>query len=496
MMMMTELDDRRDRSPQRYTSSVSARSSTMNLTDGFVGTIQSASSSSLRKSEPSVLVPILPKHNSEHRATHSKRQQHSLSATDAVPSSPSPPARSLPLVPLEQVTSFFEMASVVAPTDAPSLWSRWLVDRLPTRTALRTAQIEISEQRFMAAMCKSLESFKVFRTLGAGAFGAVLEVKCTKPGHRWPNKRYAMKVCFNYDLSTSQAQGAFANEYKELVSLPTHHNVVRFLCDFFGEITDSIRSRLPEFARESSIVRKQDGSTHNRKTQFFVLELADCSLGEFLRDQYPPQSIVPHRLVATIVSQVGSALLHLEQHRVAHRDIKRDNILLNRNPKHDARNPLSLPITRCIVSDFGTACQLNERLRCTVRVSDTGALLSSSLGNPAHIAPELHATLAAAKAARRACEVELDYSKQAVFELGVLGFEIVTGTGPIEDYPSPSFEYRDDQIATIPEERLGRDQAEMLRRAISFEAASRPSLVELIRCFDGARGSKHRDRTS
>ena len=87
--------------------------------------------------------------------------------------------------------------------------------------------------------------------------------------------------------------------------------------------------------------------------------------------------------------------------------------------------------------------------------------------------------------------MELDYSRQSVFELGVLGFEIVNGCHPVEGYPfsvtsrsTGRIEYGDDDIAQISADRLGSEQASMLRRAVSCDASRRPSLDELIRCFD------------
>jgi len=87
--------------------------------------------------------------------------------------------------------------------------------------------------------------------------------------------------------------------------------------------------------------------------------------------------------------------------------------------------------------------------------------------------------------------VELDYSRQSVFELGVLAFEIVNGYHPISEYlvsvtsrSTGRIEYGDDDIARISPDRLGSEQASMLRRAVSCDASRRPSLDELIRCFD------------
>ena len=74
----------------------------------------------------------------------------------------------------------------------------------------------------------------------------VAQVTCTTPGFMWLNKQYALKVCFNFDLSTDQARNAYINEFIELVKLPSHPNIIRFLCEFVGEIHDNIRPHLPD----------------------------------------------------------------------------------------------------------------------------------------------------------------------------------------------------------------------------------------------------------
>jgi len=213
------------------------------------------------------------------------------------------------------------------------------------------------------------------------------------------------------------------------------------------------------------------------------------SLKRLLASRFAPPSIVPHRMVATIISQVGSGLRHLDRHRLAHRDIKTDNILVETRLVDATTNEIE--ITRCVLIDFGTSCRLTEQLRASTFVDHTGLILGAHWGNASHIAPELQSALGSAVRANLRQEVELDYSRQSVFELGVVGFEIVNGCHPVEGYPfsvtSPStgrVQYGDGDIAQISADRLGSEQASMLRRAVSCDASRRPSLDELIGCFD------------
>ena len=362
-------------------------------------------------------------------------------------------------------------------------------DRILARLnqCLTRARDEIHEQRFMSAACRRSSEFQVSRVLGQGDFGMVALVTCTTPGFKWPTKQYALKVCFNFEYSSSQARRQFVDEFIELAKLPSHPNIIRFLCEFVDEIHDNIRRHLPEFARGASSYGTPGRQT-NRKTQFLVMELHEMSLDRLLESRFAPPSIVPHRMVATIISQVGSGLRHLDRHRLAHRDIKTDNIMVETRVNETTNE---IEITRCVLIDFGMSCRLNDQMRDSILVSDTGVILGPQWGNASHIAPELHSALGSAMRANRRQEVELDYSRQSVFELGVLGFEIVNGSHPVSGYPfsvtsrsTGVVAYRDGDIAQIAEDRLGSEQAAMLKRAVSCEASRRPSLEELIRCFD------------
>ena len=343
------------------------------------------------------------------------------------------------------------------------------------------------EQRFMSAACRRSDEFQVSRVLGSGDNGMVAQVMCTTPSFKWPTKQYALKVCFNFEHNSSQARRQFVDEFIELAKLPSHPNIIRFLCEFVDEIHDNIRRHLPEFARGASSYGTPGRQT-NRKTQFLVMELHEMSLDRLLESRFAPPSIVPHRMVATIISQVGSGLRHLDRHRLAHRDVKPDNIMVDTRINSSTNE---IEITRCVLIDFGTSCRLNDEMKDVVAVSERGRLLGASWGNAEHIAPELHSAVGSATRARREVRVELDYSRQSVFELGVLAFEIVNGCHPVEGYPGSvtsrstgMIEYGDDDIARISADRLGSEQASMLRRAVSCDASRRPSLDELIRCFD------------
>jgi len=380
---------------------------------------------------------------------------------------------------------------------------------LEQRVAALTLQLEgmegsLHEQKFMSAMCKDATSFEFVDSdgevvgdanangakLGQGAFGVALRSRCIVQGHPRPTQQYALKVCFNYDeLSTNTVRGVFVTEFMELVKLPSHPNIVRFVCQFVAEVQQVSRF-LPDFAPLFS----DDGRP--LKTQFFALELLTTSLSGLLMERRGRG--VSQREASLIIAQVGCGLRHLENHRIAHRDIKPPNVLV------ELTNDERREVKRCVIGDFGSACELNENLCSTVAVSDTGSLLTPKWGNDAHTAPELHSRLQPALSQRRAAMIEMDYSKQGVFELGVLAFEVLIGSVPFAGYPGTCtnrqgvVEYADTQIPSIIEQHanqqqqrqssdtttITREQEAILKRAVSCDPSRRPTLQEVIDCFD------------
>jgi len=380
---------------------------------------------------------------------------------------------------------------------------------LEQRVAALTLQLDgmegsLHEQKFMSAMCKDATSFEFVDSdgavvgdananaakLGQGAYGVALRSRCIVQGHPRPTQQYALKVCFNYDeLSTNTVRGAFVTEFMELVKLPSHPNIVRFVCQFVAEVQQVSRF-LPDFARPVS----DDGRP--LKTQFFALELLTTSLSGLLMERRGRG--VSQREASLIIVQVGCGLRHLENHRVAHRDIKPANVLV------ELTNDERREVKRCVIGDFGSACELNENLCSTIAVSDTGLLLTPKWGNDAHTAPELHSRLQPALSQRRAAMIEMDYSEQGVFELGVLAFEVLIGSVPIAGYPGTCtnrqgvVEYADTRIPSIIEQQVNqqqqrqssdmttitREQEEILKRAVSCDPSRRPTLQEVIDCFD------------
>lgn len=168
-------------------------------------------------------------------------------------------------------------------------------------------------------------------------------------------------------------------------------------------------------------------------------------------------------MVVHLLSQVGAGLLHLDQHHVSHRDIKPDNILISLQPLPRTLNSVAA-IARCVIADFGTSVKLNSpgvQRRSLPAMSEIVLFACGNVsptwtlwGNQAHLAPEVLNDFSSGKRKSQndpsAVEVVLDYTKQSVFELGTLDFEIVLGDTPVHGYPNDSTDPVTQQVKYSP----------------------------------------------
>jgi serine/threonine protein kinase len=99
-----------------------------------------------------------------------------------------------------------------------------------------------------------------------------------------------------------------------------------------------------------------------------------------------------------------------------------------------------------VLVDFGLARRL--AMEDMVAILPPAAWSSEQLwGNPAHAAPELQLELK--RVGRVGGPARLDYSKQPVFELGVLAYELCAGEHPVPGYPTV-LEYGPEELEEVP----------------------------------------------
>ncbi|HEX9581446.1 MAG TPA: serine/threonine-protein kinase [Gemmatimonadales bacterium] len=132
---------------------------------------------------------------------------------------------------------------------------------------------------------------------------------------------------------------------------------------------------------------------------FYVMPFVD---GESLRARLHRDGELPIAEAVRILKEVVDALAYAHAHKVVHRDIKPDNVLLS--GRH------------ALVSDFGVAKAVSE---ATGRQTLTTA--GVALGTPAYMAPE-----------QATADPHVDH-RADIYAVGVLAYEILTGRVPFNE---------------------------------------------------------------
>ncbi len=152
-------------------------------------------------------------------------------------------------------------------------------------------------------MPHQLGNYRLIRLLGRGGFADVYL------GRHIHLKSYAAVKVLRANISAEGLEDLFRQEAQTVAEL-THPNIVRVLdFDVQGD------------------------------TAFLVMDYAPYGS---LRKQYPPATILPLDAVLSYVRQMASALYYAHQHRIIHRDVKPENMLVAKD-------------ARILLSDFGLA---------------------------------------------------------------------------------------------------------------------------------------------
>jgi serine/threonine protein kinase len=164
--------------------------------------------------------------------------------------------------------------------------------------------------------------------------------------------------------------------------------------------------------RHPNIVEVYDVSEPGDAEQYLVVELV---LGPTLRKLLQDRGPMPAEVAAAIAHQLAGALAHANGHSVVHRDVKPENVLIERkvpasSVAADSAPPSVGPRATVKLTDFGIAKLLDVQ-----GVTSTGQVL----GSPAHMAPE------------QIEGGEVD-ARSDVYGLGVVFYECLVGHLPFE----------------------------------------------------------------
>jgi WD40 repeat protein len=211
--------------------------------------------------------------------------------------------------------------------------------------------------------------YKLLQLIGEGGFGSVFMAEQEVPVHR----RVALKI-IKLGMDTSQVIARFEAE-RQALAMMEHPNIARVL----------------------------DAGATETGRPYFVMELVKgVPITQYCDANRLPTA---HRLA--LFTAVCQALQHAHQKGVIHRDIKPSNILVT---LHDG-----VPVPKVI--DFGIAKATNSRL--TERTLFTE--FRQMVGTPAYMSPE--------QAEMSGLDID---TRSDIYALGVLLYELLTGTTPFD----------------------------------------------------------------
>ncbi len=172
---------------------------------------------------------------------------------------------------------------------------------------------------------------------------------------------------------------------------------------------------------------------------FFVMGLVE---GESLAAMLARQPRPPIDIVRRVLREVADALAYAHSRHVVHRDVKPDNILIERESG------------RAMVTDFGIARAAEADSRLTV----TGV----AIGTPAYMSPE-----------QALGEREVD-GRSDIYSLGVVGYQMLVGETPFKASNTPAMMMKHLGEAPRPIAERRSDAPSSMRFAVERALAKRP----------------------
>ena len=214
-----------------------------------------------------------------------------------------------------------------------------------------------------------IDNYKLLQQIGEGGFGAVYMAEQTKPVRR----KVALKI-IKPGMDTKEVIARFEAE-RQALALMDHPNIARVL----------------------------DGGTTEHGRPYFVMELVKgIPITRFCDEN---RLSTEKRL--RLFTSVCRAIQHAHQKGVIHRDIKPNNVLVT---LHDGE-----PVPRVI--DFGVAKAISQQLTEKTMFTAFGQMI----GTPQYMSPE--------QAEMSGLDVD---TRSDIYSLGVLLYELLTGTTPLD----------------------------------------------------------------
>jgi serine/threonine protein kinase/tetratricopeptide (TPR) repeat protein len=265
--------------------------------------------------------------------------------------------------------------------------------------------------------------YRLMEQIGEGGFGLVFVAEQQEPVRR----KVALKV-IKPGMDSAQVIARFEAE-RQALAMMDHPNIARVLD---AGTTTGVRNQ------ESGISKRMPGErpltpdpcplTPDAGRPYFVMELVR---GIPITDYCDKNQLTPRERLELFVT-VCNALQHAHQKGIIHRDIKPSNVLVT---AHDGK-----PVAKVI--DFGVAKAIHQHL--TERTIYTN--FAQMIGTPLYMSPE--------QAEMSGLDID---TRSDIYSLGVLLYELLTGTTPLE------------------KKRFAKAAYDEIRRMIREEEPPRPS---------------------
>jgi serine/threonine protein kinase len=240
-------------------------------------------------------------------------------------------------------------------------------------------------------------NYKLLQQIGEGGFGIVYMAEQERPVRR----KVALKI-LKAGMDTKEIIARFESE-RQALALMDHPNIAKVLDG--GAIPLGISDcglRIDE-SQAASNPQSEIRIPQSSGRPYFVMELVRGQpITEFCDDNRLP---LEDRLKLFI--QVCQAVQHAHQKGIIHRDIKPTNVMVT---LHGHR-----PVPKVI--DFGIAKAMSQQLTERTLFTAYGQMV----GTPAYMSPE--------QAAISGLDID---TRSDVYSLGVLLYELLTGTTPFE----------------------------------------------------------------
>lgn len=221
----------------------------------------------------------------------------------------------------------------------------------------------------------SISDYNLGECIAAGSNGAVYEAEAvvkaegehimpssnisqvdSAPARKRSPRKVAIKMIYNYDSSTAShvfketkaemitcGRGAFGSAVKNWqngtrarMKLPSHPNIIKIKRAIFDRVPEH-----QEFVKMHPAALPQPRGFGRSVAMFFVMDRYDCTLRKYLEEN--KLSFTTRALLSL---QLLNGVSHLEKNRVAHRDLKSNNILIESDKSG---------VPRLVIADFGCA---------------------------------------------------------------------------------------------------------------------------------------------